>query len=176
MSIEKIIRAPSRRIPLWLRNNLSPTTSRRSTLKSEKRVNMILRTSKKIIIRTFAGHIDDQIDIDVQITRGGVVHAKLEIRPAPNEFANIICDEKKANEGNKEGEETAFTRAGAIGRGEFGKSVKTLERCRCSGVNLVEQRELLARFHTCGRLVEGRKGDLEKKYYNTVNPRLATTC
>ena len=63
---------------------------------------------------TFAGHIDDQIDIDVQITCGGVVHAKLEIWPAPNEFANIICDEKKGDEGKKEGEEAALSRVGAM--------------------------------------------------------------
>jgi hypothetical protein len=42
-----------------------------------------------------------------------VVHAKLEIRPAPNEFSNIIRDEKKGNKGYKEGEETALARAGA---------------------------------------------------------------
>ena len=40
---------------------------------------MILRMSRKGIMRTFAGHIDDQIDIDVQLTRGGVLYAKLEI-------------------------------------------------------------------------------------------------
>jgi hypothetical protein len=109
-----------------------------------------------------------------KITRGGVVYAELEIRSAPNEFSNIIRDKKKGNEGNKEGEETVLARAGAICQGEFGKSVKTLERCRCSSVDLVEQRELLARVHACGRLVEGgRKGDLEKKYWNTVEPRLA---
>ena len=96
MSIKEMIRAPSRRIPLWLRNNLSPTTSRRSTLKSKKTVSIILRMSRKSTMGTFAGHIDDQIDIDIQITRRGVVHARLEIRPAPNEFANIIRDEMKA--------------------------------------------------------------------------------
>ena len=41
-----------------------------------------------------------------------MVHAKLIIRPAPDELANAICDKKERNEAKKEG---------AICRGEFGE-------------------------------------------------------
>ena len=61
-----------------------------------------------------------------------MAHAKLIIRPAPDELANIICDDKN-NEASKEGEETAFTRAGAVCRGKLvlGERIKTLTLCRC---------------------------------------------
>ena len=67
-----------------------------------------LAVGQERVIRTSAGHIDYHIDIDIQITRGGVVHAKFIIWPALDKLANIIR-EKKSNEGNKEGEETTLS-------------------------------------------------------------------
>lgn len=67
-----------------------------------------------------------------------MVQAKLIIRPAPNELADVIRDDK-SNEADKKGEETAFNRAGAVCRREFGERIKTL--CRCSDFDLVETRK-----------------------------------
>ena len=73
-----------------------------------------------------------------------MAHAKLIIQPTPNELANVMCVDKN-NEASKEGEETAFTRAGAVCRGKLSlrESIKTLTLCRYNGVDLVEceQRE-----------------------------------
>ena len=156
-----MIRAPYRRIPLWLRNNLSPTTSRRSTLKS-KTVSIILWMGRKSIMRTFAGHIDNQIDIDVQITRGDMVHAKLEIRPAPNEFSS------RRDEGNKEGEEAALARAGAMT--SLGKASKLL-RGVGAAASLLSQRA--PRAGPCLRPSCGRRGSAKgrfRKKYTTWKP------
>ena len=61
-----------------------------------------------------------------------MAHAKLIIQPTPNELANVMCVDKN-NEASKEGEETAFTRAGAVCRGKLSlrESIKTLTLCRC---------------------------------------------
>lgn len=63
-----------------------------------------------------------------------MVYAKLIIRPAPDELASAIRDEK-CNEANKEDEEKAPTRAGAICRRKLRERISW-----CSGVDLVELR------------------------------------
>jgi hypothetical protein len=103
---------------LWnplLRYNLSPTASRKSTLRTKEEQSVLPSDETEEGFRTFAGHINYQVDVDIKIARGHMVHAKLKVRPTPEKLPNIVCYKKKGDKSNKEGEETTLARACAIG-------------------------------------------------------------
>lgn len=58
--------------------------------------------------RTSTGHIDYQVDVDIQVAWGSMVHAKLMIWPAPEKLCDIVCHKKKGDESNKEGKEATL--------------------------------------------------------------------
>ena len=93
------------RLTVPLRKSLSPTASLRSRLRtwSEKCPEVVAGWQRERL--TFAGHVDSDVDVDVEVALLVGVDAELLIRPAPDEFGDVVEKEEQAKEGDEDGHE-----------------------------------------------------------------------